>query len=86
MARLGPCFAPPEVYVWVHVGNLSQDNQRKTKGQQLKGKIVSEFFTLFIHFLNFSPRTFPFETEGFSSMRTKRRKYNKITGQIDVAR
>ena len=45
--------------------------QRKTKGQQLKGKIVSEFFTLF-H--NFSPRTFPFKTKGFSSRRTKEKK------------
>ena len=43
--------------------------------KQLKGKIVSELFTLFAlfsHFFGiFSPRTFPFKTKGFSSMRTK---------------
>ena len=60
--------------------------QRKIKGQQLKGKIVSEFFTLLHTFSEFSPRTFPFKTKGFSSRRKKRRKDNKRTGQIDVAR
>ena len=45
--------------------------QRKIKGQHLKGKIVSEFSHFFTHL---SPRTFPFETKGFSSMRTKEKK------------
>ena len=53
--------------------NLSQDLsshicQRKSKGQQLKGKIVSEFFTLFhtfSHFFQiFSPRAFPRQNKG----------------------
>ena len=51
--------------------------QGKTKGQQLKGKIVSNFHTFrtFSHFFkNFSPRTFPFKTKGFSSIRTKEKK------------
>ena len=71
-----------------------RDTQGKTKGQQLKAKNVSNFFTLFHNFSifhNFShffrifpPGTFPFKTKGFSSMRTKEKK--KITGQIDVAR
>ena len=42
--------------------------------EKLKGKIVSEIFTLFHYFSrffhNFSPRTFPFKTKGFSSRRT----------------
>ena len=54
--------------------------QRNIKGQQLKGKIVSEFFTLFHTFFtlfqNFPPRTFPFKTKGFSSRRTKEKKRN----------
>ena len=59
-------------------------NQQKTKGQQLKGKIVSEFFTLF---QNFFRRAFPFKTKGVSSMRTKeKKKIIKRIGQIDVAR
>ena len=33
-------------------------NQRKTKGQQLKGKIVSALFHTFPHFSHFSPMTF----------------------------
>ena len=49
----------------------SSVHQRITKGQQLKGKIDSELFTLF-H--TFSPRTFPFKMRGFSSMRTKEKK------------
>ena len=38
------------------VGGLGthQVSQRKTKGQQPKGKIVSEFFTLFHNFSHFS--------------------------------
>ena len=56
-----------------------RENQRKTKGQQLKGKIVSEIFTLFQSFFftlfqNFPPGTFVFKTKGFSSMRTKEKK------------
>ena len=42
-------------------------DQGKTKGQQLKGKIVSEFFTffaLFHTFSEFSPQDFPFKTKG----------------------
>ena len=39
-----------------------QNDQRKTNGQQLKGKIVSALFRTFPHFFtllqNFSPRTF----------------------------
>ena len=46
-------------------------DQRETKGRQLKGNIVSDFFTLFQHF---SPRTFPFKTKGFSSRRRKEKK------------
>ena len=47
------------------------------KGQQLKGKLVSEFFTLFHTFHTFSeffPQDFPFKTKGFSSMRTEEKK------------
>ena len=54
-----------------------EENQGKTKGQELKGKIVSEFshfLHFFTHFQNFSPRTFPFKTNGFSSIRTKEKK------------
>ena len=43
-------------------------NQRKTKGQQLKGKIVSNFshfLALFGTFQNFSPRDFPLQNKGF---------------------
>ena len=36
-------------------------NQRKIKGQQLKGKIVSEFFTFFTLF----PQDFPLQNKGF---------------------
>ena len=49
-------------------------NQGKTKGQQLKGKIVSHFFALFHTFSHFFPQDFPFKTKGFSSMRTKEKK------------
>ena len=51
--------------------------QRKIKGQQLKGKIVSEishFSHFFVLFQKFSPRTLPFKTKGFSSRRTKEKK------------
>ena len=66
-------------------------NQGKTKGQQLKAKIVSHFFTLvrtFSHFFrNFSPRTFPPQNKGFQLNENKREtKIIKRTGQIDVAR
>ena len=49
----------------------------KTKGRQLKGKIVSEFshFFAIVHiFQKFSPRTFLFKTKGFSLRRTKEKK------------
>ena len=52
-------------------GLASSESQGKTKGQQLKGKIVSEFSHFFALFQNFSPRTFPFRTKGFCSTRTK---------------
>ena len=75
---LGRCLSPSEIQSGCRVSDLYQ---RKTKGQQLKGKIVSEIFTLFhtfSHFLalfhNFSPGTFPFKTKGFSSIRTKEKK------------
>ena len=52
--------------------------QRKTKGQQLKGKIVSEFFTffheLFRTFSEFFPQDFPLQKKGFSARRTKEKK------------
>ena len=57
--------------------HFPQKIREKTKGQQLKGKIVSEFFTLLALFHTFSeisPTTFPFKTKGFSSMRTKEKK------------
>ena len=43
-------------------------DQRKMKGQQPQGKIVSEILQ------NFSPRTFPFKTKGFGSRRAKEKK------------
>ena len=53
-------------------------NQGKTKGQQLKGKIVSDVFALFLTifrtFSEFSPQDIPLETKGFSSMGTKEKK------------
>ena len=52
--------------------------QGKTKGQQLKGQnrfiIFHNFSHFFTLFQNFSPRTFPFKTKGFSSRRTKEKK------------
>ena len=64
--------------------------QGKTKGQQLKGKLVSEFFTLFALFHPFSeflPQVFPLQNKGFSLNESKREeKIRKRTGQIDVAR
>ena len=72
---------------------LTRHCQRKTKGQQLQGKIVSEFFALFqwkthfshsSHFFRiFPPRTFPFKTKGFSSRRTKEKKDNKKNREQD---
>ena len=59
--KLGGAWLPPS----------DSPNLSPTKGQQLKGKIVSEFFTLF-H--NFPPGTCPFKTKGFSSRRTKEKK------------
>ena len=46
---------------------LHLENQRKTKGQQLKGKIVSEFshfFTIFHTFSEFFPQDFPLQNKG----------------------
>ena len=62
-------------------------NQRKIKGQQLKGKIVSEFFTLFPHVFRIISQDFPFKTKGFL-LKENRREENiiKRAGQIDVAR
>ena len=55
--------------------HICRINQRKTKGQQLKGKIVSYFFTsfrTFWHFLalfgtfsEFFPQDFPLQNKGF---------------------
>ena len=67
-----------EYLQWMFRAVFSSFSQGKTKGQQLKGKIVSDFFTLFSHFFtlfqNFPPRTFPSKAKGFSSMRTKEKK------------
>ena len=56
-------------------------NQRKTKGQQLKGKIVSEFFTLFrtfSHFFRiFPPGLSPSKQRVLAQSEQKRRKDNK---------
>ena len=64
--------------VVVYAFFFSASSQRKTKGQELKGKLVSyfsHFFRTFSkHFQNLSPRTFPFKTKGFSTMRTKEKK------------
>ena len=62
-------FGQDGIPIWV-----GANNQGKTKGQQLKGKIVSEFSHFFALFQTFSPRTSPFKTKGFSSMRTKEKK------------
>ena len=43
---------------------LVSEPQRKTQVQQLKGKIVSEFFTLFQTFSDFSPQDFPLQNKG----------------------
>ena len=56
-------------------------NQRKTKGQQLKGKIVSEFFTLFHNFSHFFiiflPGLSPSKQRVLAQGEQKRRKDNK---------
>ena len=39
--------------------------QGRTKGQQLKGKIVSHFFALFGTFSEFFPQDFPLKNKGF---------------------
>ena len=71
---------------WLNVKNVEPQAldgpilREKTKGQQLKGKIVSEFshfFTIFTLFHNFSLGTFPFKTKGFSSRRTEEKNNNK---------
>ena len=64
--------------------------QRKTKGQQLKGKIVSEFPHYFINFTLFLiifPLGLPLQNKGLWLKENKREeKIIKSTGQIDVAR
>ena len=54
---------------------------RKTKGQQLKGKIVSDFshfFIIFHTFSSFSLQDFPLQNKGFLAQgEQKRRKENK---------
>ena len=65
--------------------------QRKAKGQQLKGKIVSEFFILchkFSHFdIIFPPGHSPSKQRVFLLKENEREeKIIKRTGQIDVAR
>ena len=65
------------VFVPCHFALL---NQRKTKGQQLKGKIVSEFFTLFHNFWHFFiifPRLSPSKQRVLAQGEQKRRKDNK---------
>ena len=56
-------------------------SQRKTKGQQLKGKIVSEFFTLFHNFSHFfiifPPGLSPSKQRALAQGEQKRRKDNK---------
>ena len=56
--------------------------QRKNKEQQLKGNIVSEFFTFFHTFSEF----FSAKQRVLAQGEEKRRKITKKTGQIDVAR
>ena len=62
------------LFNFISDGGYTCENHGKPKGQQLKGKIVSEFSHFFALFQNFSSRTFPFKTKGFSSMRTKEKK------------
>ena len=51
--------------------------QREIKGQQRKGKIISELSLFFTLFQNFSPRTFPFKQRVLAQGEQKRRKDNK---------
>ena len=64
--------------------------REKTNEQQLQGKIVSEFFTLFHNFHTFSslfPQHFPLQNKGLELKENKREeKIVKRAGQIDVAR
>ena len=69
----------------------TQQFQRKIKGQQLKGKIVSEFLTLFHTFFtifqNFPPGLSSSKRRALAQGEQKREeKIIKRTGQIDVAR
>ena len=82
----GPCICSYFCLVCGGWGRKKNPHfQGKIQGQQLKGKIVSEFFFVFkqfshffTHFQNFSPRAFPFKTMGFSSRgEQKRRNKNK---------
>ena len=61
----------------------SEKNQRKTKGQQLKRKIVSEFFTFSQFFIIFPPGLSPSKQRVLAQGEEK---IIKRTGQIDVAR
>ena len=61
-----------------HTKGCSHSSQRKTKGATTKGQNRFRIFHTFSHtFSEFSPRTFPFKTKGFSSMRTKEKKDKK---------
>ena len=52
--------------------------REKTKGLQLKGKIVSHFFALFSHFFRiFPPGLFPSKQRVLTQREQKRRKNNK---------
>ena len=63
--------------------SVPQTNQRKTKGQQLKGKIVQNFhvffFHKFSHFFIVFHQDFPLQNKGFylAQGERKRRKDNK---------
>ena len=78
--NLGPLWQPA-FYNDTNLRIMNGSFQRKTKGQQLKGKIVSEF-SPFSHFFtlfqNFPPRIFPFKTQKVLAQgEQKRRKYHK---------
>ena len=56
---------------------LAAKFREKTKGQQLKGKIVSHFHTFCTLFQNFSPRASPSKQRVLAQGEQKRRKQNK---------
>ena len=74
MSTHSPTQEPPPSPFW-------QLTQRKTKGQQLKGKIVSEFFTLFRtcwhFFIIFPPGLSTSKQRALAQGEQKRRKDNK---------